>query len=557
MPLSDYIPEIFGSAPTGYQGLLGEKQTKELQKQANLQGLLGVASALSQGMSSQGPRRSALQNILGSLASGFGATSQAYQQGLQQYAQQQQIAQSQIAAQQAAATRKSIEDLLTNPEIANNPTLVAGLRADPVNTLKWINENMPVVKAYEQETPVATQIAPVSTAVPAVQSLSPTQQAALLSGAEIPVSGVAAEKALPQVSVVATKTPTQLQKERLLAANAKLTGIPGKSAQDAIKSNLEQITALDKQLMQEATNAFDFETIKKNISPNLIPQVDNLKTLAETGQLSTKDLQSGLQDIQKADFEYKTKQQDYTNEVIRVAAGMFPGRPINSLTPTELTRLQTKLDQLEIAKRKAGATTINVGEKSFSTQFGKGVAESVENTFAAAQGAQSTLSTIQNIRPLIQSGVYSGPLSSVPRVVNQLATSLGVTGANDNERLKNTAVAMQGLASLELSAAQGMKGQGAITENERALIKRAAAGDLQTFTQAEVLVLLNALEKTSKFKIKAHEKNVERLKRNPETANLVDFYTLEPLEMPAVPEKVPNKVPGKVRKFNPETGRIE
>jgi len=192
--------------------------------------------------------------------------------------------------------------------------------------------------------------------------------------------------------------------------------------------------------------------------------------------------------------------------------------------------------------------TVNAGQKAFGTEFGKRVAESVNDTYSAAQGAQSTLGAIQNIRPLIQAGVYAGPLSSVPRVVDQLATSLGITGKDDSEKLRNTAVAMQGLASLELSAAQAMKGQGAITENERNLIKRAAGGDLQTFTQPEVLALLNALEKTSQFKIKAHEKNLGRLRNRPDTAELADFYSLDQQAPPA---------PATVRKFNPATGRLE
>jgi hypothetical protein len=231
---------------------------------------------------------------------------------------------------------------------------------------------------------------------------------------------------------------------------------------------------------------------------------------------------------------------------------MFPNVPFNSLNPQQLGELTDEMDKREIAKRRAGATNVSVSTgKAFGTEFGKGVAESVGNTFSAAQGAQSTLSAIQNIRPLIQSGVYAGPLSSVPRVVDQLATSLGVTGKDNSEKLKNTAVAMQGLASLELSAAQAMKGQGAITENERGLIKRAAAGDLQTFTQPEVLALLNALEKTSQFKIKAHEKNLGRLRNRPDTADLADFYSLEQ-QAPVAPS-----APAGVRKYNPATGRLE
>lgn len=535
MPLSDYIPNIIG-APTGYEGLLGADPTKKLEKQANLQGLLGVAASLAQGMSSQGPRRSALQNILGSLSSGYGATQQAYQGGLQQYGQQQQIAQANIAAEQAKNLRASIEQVMQMPEVANNPALVAALRADPTGTLKYINENMAVQRAYGQAPATSVSAVPA----PAPAPISPIKQAEALTGGEgvvtTPVTEQAAAQAsLPLVTTVSGAAKLQAQKDRLLEANNRLTGVPTKIAQDAIESNNKQITALDKQLTQEATATFDFNAIKRNINPDLLPQVNDLEYLAQSGQMDIKDVQNSLRDIQKADFDTKTKQRDYTNEAIRVAGSMFPNKPLNTLSAPDLAKLQAKLDQLEIAKRKAGATTVNVGEKSFGTAFGKGVAESVEGTFAAAQGAQSTLSTIQSIKPIIKAGVYSGPLSTVPRVINQLASSLGVTGSNDNEILKNTAVAMQGLASLEMSAAQAMKGQGAITENERGLIKRASAGDLQTFTQAEVLSLLNALEKTSKFKIRAHEKNLQRLKSRPDTAELADFYSLEPMaaEVPA------------------------
>jgi hypothetical protein len=130
MSLSDYIPNII-SAPEGYVGLLGADPTKKLEKQANLQGLLGAVASLSQGMSSQGPRRSALQNILGSLSSGYGATQQAYQGGLQQYGQQQQIAQgnrAMVLQQQKDAVMQKLqrgEQLTQNDYAILNPEAAA------------------------------------------------------------------------------------------------------------------------------------------------------------------------------------------------------------------------------------------------------------------------------------------------------------------------------------------------------------------------------------------------------------------------------------------------
>jgi len=86
---------------------------------------------------------------------------------------------------------------------------------------------------------------------------------------------------------------------------------------------------------------------------------------------------------------------------------------------------------------------------------------------------------------------------------------------------------MQGLAQLELQAAEAMKGQGAITDFERTLIARAAGGDLATLTQKEVLGLLGALEKVSKRTISRHSNMIENLRKRPDTAGLADFYELE------------------------------
>lgn len=125
MAISDYIPNIFGSAaPTTYQGLLGAnlitpEQMQQTQNTANIQGLLGAGLALAQGMSKIGPRRSAAENILGALSGGFGAAGGAYQQGLQNISQQQQISQAQLAQQQAVNKVKSIQAAkLANPDLA-------------------------------------------------------------------------------------------------------------------------------------------------------------------------------------------------------------------------------------------------------------------------------------------------------------------------------------------------------------------------------------------------------------------------------------------------------
>jgi len=192
--------------------------------------------------------------------------------------------------------------------------------------------------------------------------------------------------------------------------------LPGKTAQDAIKSNLDQIAALEKQLMKENVSNFDFNSIKGTVSPDLLPQVNNLQRLAETGQITTKDLQDGLKDIQKSDFEFKNNQRDYNKEAVRVAGAMFPGVAINSLNAQQLGQLQNRLDTLDIAKRKAGATTINMPSESERT-------------------AGYLISRAQNSANQLQAAIGKTPSAASPDFAAELIKN--VTGSDYLKNLAN------------------------------------------------------------------------------------------------------------------------
>ena len=269
----------------------------------------------------------------------------------------------------------------------------------------------------------------------------------------------------------------------------------------------------------------------QSLAPVLMASPEGRKTLAD---LVASQKAMRPETFSLAEGATQFERDPFTGEVRQVAVGVQkpkePVKPPSAVQEYEYARSQGykgTFEQFKQLNKPVTSTTVNVGEKSFASEFGKGVAQSVENTFNAAQGAVGTLSRIQTLKPLVSDGtVFSGPLANAQLTVGRIAESLGVGGANNTEKLENTAVAMQQLAGLELNAAEAMKGQGAITENERSLIKRAAGGDLMTMTAGEVRSLLGALEKTSKFKIQAHERNIQRLNKNPATAQLAEYYSL-------------------------------
>ena len=122
------LPNVFGVNNPLYASLLGQPQADALSKQSNIAGLLGAAAALATGLGRQGPRRSAFQNIIGALGAGYGASGQAYQQGLQTYGQTQQLALQQ--RQQAAIQAMKLK----YPEYADE------LDANPAGAFRLIAE---------------------------------------------------------------------------------------------------------------------------------------------------------------------------------------------------------------------------------------------------------------------------------------------------------------------------------------------------------------------------------------------------------------------------------
>jgi hypothetical protein len=180
-------------------------------------------------------------------------------------------------------------------------------------------------------------------------------------------------------------------------------------------------------------------------------------------------------------------------------------------------------DQWDQARRRAGATNVSVNaEKPFINSIAGDLGTSVADSRDQAIAAQGNLQTIQQIREALPSAI-TGPGADARIYLARLQSVLGVGGATEQERLANTASVMQGLAQAELNAAQLMKGQGQITEAERAIIRRAAGGEI-TMTPAEITSLLNAIEKVAQGKIRSHQANVQGLQQIPGMGPLMPFF---------------------------------
>ena len=366
MAISDLIPNIFGSTPEAYRGLLTPEQSAGLEKRANIGGLLGFAGALAQGMSPQGYRRSALQNILSAAGAGFGAAGQTYESGIGQLSNLQKL-------QQSQAQIDAINQLLRRPEVANDPMMVAYIRANPGEAIKYFAEMAPLQRAISGGAPApsVTPAAP-SAAAPAVPSAP--------SGAV--TTEAPGKEALPLVEVEGQTVPNfEKQKSSLMArinqlrgVNQRISDIPTERASKLRSDNNSEITNLqnqvkliDEQIGRISVAGYDFQAVKNLVPQQFKGRVDSLRQAAETGAITMNDLTQRLQAIEKDATDFVTKKTDYTNQDRRVAAGLFSGRAIEDLNPAELMQLENKLYEMRIQERKAGATNINMPTESERT----------------------------------------------------------------------------------------------------------------------------------------------------------------------------------------------
>jgi hypothetical protein len=227
--------------------------------------------------------------------------------------------------------------------------------------------------------------------------------------------------------------------------------------------------------------------------------------------------------------------------------------------PTGVVQFDQTSQKFEISRDPV--TNINTGGGKLSDVLSTNAANQLDASYTQASAALGTLNTVNNVRPLLEQELFSGPLSQSAMFVSRLGQSLGVGGESSQEMLQNTVVAMQGLAEFELLAAQAMRGQGALSDKERELISRASAGDLGTMNQGQIKELIDALEKTAKYRIESHQNRLAQysdvLRDDPAATRLLGLYQLGDMPiMPVTPPRSDAPAPAPVSIVPPDLSAI-
>jgi hypothetical protein len=153
-----------------------------------------------------------------------------------------------------------------------------------------------------------------------------------------------------------------------------------------------------------------------------------------------------------------------------------------------------------------------------SDTFGKGSADILDQSRAAAAGAAQSYNTIQNLRKALGTGkVTTGPGTGAILWTQRL---LGI----GKDKLAETRTAIQGLAQLVLNARGQLKGQGSVSDNEGKLLERATSDGIDSMSPAEILTVLNTTDRVNKWILGNHERLMSNARKIPGAQDYLPMY---------------------------------
>lgn len=166
------------------------------------------------------------------------------------------------------------------------------------------------------------------------------------------------------------------------------------------------------------------------------------------------------------------------------------------------------------------------GNQQFLAGVGTDVSKTLTDLTAGARSANETLTNIDRMLPALDKAIV-GPGADYRTAMVRIGQQLNIAGADANEQLANTRTVVQGLAQQELDAAAQMRGQGGLTEGERGILRRAAAGD-QTLSAAEIKQALSTAQKTARYRLAAQQDYVNRASKLPGFEQFAPMYQVTP-----------------------------
>lgn len=325
-------------------------------------------------------------------------------------------------------------------------------------------------------------------------------------------------------------------------AGARAGEIQRQSELDKLQVQRLQLALQEEARKQKQFN--DLENFRQSIgAPNFgPPTVDNAQNPdANVQRLMYGALKAGA--LNPLDY-IKTLQRDTTpiklgaDETLlnpKTYAPIVTGRPKQPSAVQEYEYAKAQgypgtFNEWSTEQKRAGASNTNV---KIENALGSGLAGQVgplaTASYQQATGAIQQKETSDRIIKAVDSGkMIAGPMSNWSLIGLQIGQMLGIGGKDAAETILNTRAAIQGLAQATVAARGALKGQGQVSDYEGRLLQKAASGDINEMTAAEIKQVAVVNKRLSQQLIDQHKQFIGKIRadKNPEISGLAQFFDI-------------------------------
>lgn len=168
------------------------------------------------------------------------------------------------------------------------------------------------------------------------------------------------------------------------------------------------------------------------------------------------------------------------------------------------------------------------GDSAADTKLSTGIAEKVQKDHAAAEAALMSNNSLDDLIGITEEGVYAGRGSEIKLGLVEYGVQFGFIKPDEQEAIKamGTKSILQIIAQQQLDEAKANRGQGTLSDAERAIMADARLGRIDTTNKEQLAMLAHTLKKLNAYKVIYH---FDRLKAArlaiPESDNRLNYYS--------------------------------
>ena len=167
------------------------------------------------------------------------------------------------------------------------------------------------------------------------------------------------------------------------------------------------------------------------------------------------------------------------------------------------------------------------GDGAADKKLSTGIAEGVQKNYTAAEAALMSNNSLDDLIGITEEGVYAGRGSEIKLGLVEYGVQFGFIEPDEQEAIKamGTKSILQIIAQQQLDEAKANRGQGTLSDAERAIMADARLGRIDTTNKEQLAMLAHTLKKLNAYKVVYHFDRLKAARKAiPESDNRLNYY---------------------------------